>query len=213
MDTTTLDIIFEKTDNYFSNKVHEYGATPQGMDWNSTEAQELRFLQLIKLFEDDDGFSICDYGCGAGSFLGFLRKRNPSKIINYIGIDISSAMIEKAKELYDGNEDECFICGHELNETYDYIIASGIFNIMEGTNASWKEYMLDIVGEFHAHSRKGFAFNCLTKYSDAEKMKDYLYYADPLFWFDYAKRNYSKNVALLHDYQLYDFTLLVRKDI
>ena len=39
-----------------------------------------------------------------------------------------------------------------------------------------------------------------------------LYYADPLDLFDYCKRNFSKNVALLHDYRLYDFTLIVRKD-
>ncbi|MBM3138043.1 MAG: class I SAM-dependent methyltransferase, partial [Chloroflexi bacterium] len=29
--------------------------------------------------------------------------------------------------------------------------------------------------------------------------------------FDYCKVNFSKNVALLHDYKLYDFTIIVRK--
>jgi len=60
-------------------------------------------------------------------------------------------------------------------------------------------------------SIKGFAFNMLTKYSDREYMKEYLYYADPLFIFDYCKRNFSKKVALIHDYELYEFTILVRK--
>ena len=53
----------------------------------------------------------------------------------------------------------------------------------------------------------------LTKYSDKEYMRDNLYYADPLFIFDYCKRNFSKQVALLHDYGLYEFTILVKKDI
>ena len=44
-------------------------------------------------------------------------------------------------------------------------------------------------------------------------MRPYLYYADPLFLFDYCKKKYSKSVALLHDYGLYEFTILVRKDI
>jgi hypothetical protein len=57
----------------------------------------------------------------------------------------------------------------------------------------------------------GFAFNCLTSYSDAERKRDYLYYADPCALFDLCKRRYSRNVALLHDYGLYEFTLLVRK--
>ena len=50
----------------------------------------------------------------------------------------------------------------------------------------------------------------LTTYSDAEKMRPDLYYGDPTFFFDHCKRNYSRNVALLHDYELYDFTILVR---
>jgi len=40
-----------------------------------------------------------------------------------------------------------------------------------------------------------------------------LYFGDPLLYFDFCKRNFSRNVALLHDYGLYDFTILVRKDI
>jgi hypothetical protein len=59
----------------------------------------------------------------------------------------------------------------------------------------------------------GFAFNCLTAYSDAHKMQSYLYYADPCRLFDLCKRRYSRNVALLHDYGLYEFTILVRKEL
>jgi hypothetical protein len=69
-----------------------------------------------------------------------------------------------------------------------------------------------VLHHFNELSRKGFASNFLTGYSDAEKMRADLYYADPLSLFDYCKRNFSKNVALLHDYRLYDFTILVRKD-
>jgi hypothetical protein len=58
---------------------------------------------------------------------------------------------------------------------------------------------------------RGMAFNFLTKYSDAEFMRPDLYYADPCFFFDYCKKNFSKNVALLHDYKIYDFTILIRK--
>ncbi len=55
-------------------------------------------------------------------------------------------------------------------------------------------------------------FNCLTSYSDPEKKRDELYYADPCALFDMCKRRYSRQVALLHDYGLYEFTILVRSD-
>ncbi len=60
-------------------------------------------------------------------------------------------------------------------------------------------------------SEKGFSFNLLTSYSDAHLKKDYLYYANPGFWFDFCKQNFSRNVALLHDYNLYEFTIRVRQ--
>ena len=51
----------------------------------------------------------------------------------------------------------------------------------------------------------------LTSYSDADKKRDELHYADPCAIFDLCKRKYSRNVALYHDYSLYDFTIVVRK--
>jgi len=42
-------------------------------------------------------------------------------------------------------------------------------------------------------------------------MKEELFYADPLYFFDLCKKNFSRNIALLHDYYEYDFTILVRK--
>lgn len=107
-----------------------------------------------------------------------------------------------------------FIHDSKLKQTYDYIIASGIFNVSQNvTNDEWTSYMIEILEMFHEHSRKGFAFNSLTSYSDSEYMKEYLHYASPTFYFDYAKINFSKNVALLHDYGLYEFTILVRKRV
>ena len=60
-------------------------------------------------------------------------------------------------------------------------------------------------------SRTGFAFNALSLYSDPDRRRPDLYYADPLYWFDHCKRRYCRFVALLHDYPLYEFTILVRK--
>ena len=65
---------------------------------------------------------------------------------------------------------------------------------------------------FDRLSTKGFAFNLLTRYSDSELMRPDLYYADPLFLFDYCKNKYSRLVSIIHDYPLYEFTVLVRKE-
>jgi SAM-dependent methyltransferase len=205
--------IVELTDAYFSEKVEQYGATCGGVDWNSLESQRIRLEQLTRLLSQEDGetrFSICDYGCGYGYFAEYLSEKGYG--FDYTGIDVSEKMIICAKEKYGEWDNVSFIHGTEIEQDYDYIVESGIFNIRQDlSDKDWTEYMISVLEEFHKHSRKGFAFNSLTKYSDREHMKNYLYYADPLFYFDYAKTHFSKDVALLHDYGLYDFTILVRK--
>jgi hypothetical protein len=41
-------------------------------------------------------------------------------------------------------------------------------------------------------------------------MRDYLHYADPAQVLDQCLRRYSRDVALRHDYELYEFTVVVR---
>ena len=60
-------------------------------------------------------------------------------------------------------------------------------------------------------SNKGFAFNCLSSYSDLDKQSTKLFYANPLELFDVCKKKYSDNVSLIHNYGLYEFTILVNK--
>lgn len=205
--------LLKKAKYYFEDKMNQFGTTVKGLDWNSTEAQKVRFEQFAKLINDgQDRFSVCDYGCGYGDFYEFLKDRGYH--CNYTGVDIVEKAITYAEQKFDMDPEAEFIHGSKLNQAYDYIVASGIFNIQDNaSDEAWEKYILEVLEGFHVHSKKGFAFNCLTKYSDVEYMKDYLYYADPLFLFDYAKTHFSRNVALLHDYGLYDFTILVKKDV
>lgn len=123
-------------------------------------------------------------------------------------------MIQKAKQTYGNFSGAQFKASHMPWKKTDYSVASGIFNVrLKSPNGIWKKHILDTLDQMDRFSQKGFSFNCLTKYSDKEKMRPYLYYADPLFLFDFCKRKYSKNVALFHDYGLYEFTILVRKNI
>ena len=204
--------ILEQTENYFQEKRDQFGTTVKGLDWNSETAQSIRFEQLTNLLkkEREDTFSLCDYGCGYGDYFGYLQEKGYH--CKYTGMDLIQDSVSCARQKYGRNPDALFVQGAKLQETYDYIVESGIFNI-KGTvkEEEWEKYVIGILEEFNSHAKKGFAFNCLTKYSDAEYMKDHLYYADPLFYFDYAKKHFSRNAALLHDYELYDFTIIVRK--
>jgi hypothetical protein len=75
----------------------------------------------------------------------------------------------------------------------------------------WGEHVLQMLDRLWSLSTRGLAFNSLTSYSDAEKKRPELDYPDPRFLFDYCKTHFSRQVALLHDYGVYEFTMLVRR--
>jgi|SRR6185437_408552 len=204
--------IKEEVAKYYTEKVKTYGATPKGVDWNGEESQELRFKQLLKILpEDSHSFSLLDYGCGYGSMFEFMKNQYPG--FQYTGLDISQEMIDRAKNLYT-DKNATWVSSEKECGKADYVVASGIFNVkMQTDEAEWRNYIIDTLAKMDNLSSKGFSFNILTSYSDKEYMKDYLYYADPNFFFDHCKRNFSKYVALLHDYPLYEFTILVKKQI
>lgn len=202
--------ILKQVDQYYTDKIKTFGATPQGVDWNGEESQKIRFEQLLKVIHQKDTFSILDYGCGYGSMFEYM-KMHYSKF-EFTGYDVAETMIAAASKKF--GHDAVWVNQLNPQSNFDYTIASGIFNVrLQNSNEQWLSYILDTLSEMNNHSTKGFSFNLLTKYSDAPYMKDYLYYADPLFLFDFCKKNFSKNVALLHDYELYEFTMLIKKTV
>lgn len=209
MKHNNIDILTEVS-KYYTSKLEMYGETPQGVDWNGEASQTLRFEQLCKIVSTTNQFSINDLGCGYGALYDFLGHEFEN--FSYSGVDVSDSMINAAQQRYKDKNQACFFASSEPDQVADYGVASGIFNVrLNRTDEEWRTYLEATLDVLDRTSSKGFAFNCLTSYSDTDKMRDYLYYADPCVLFDFCKRKYSRNVSLLHDYGLYEFTILVRK--
>jgi SAM-dependent methyltransferase len=202
------DSILSAVERYYSTRFEEFGASARGVDWNSEETQELRFDQLARLLRDDDDYSVNDLGCGYGAFATYLVRRGST--FTYTGYELSEAMLEHARESFEGLPDVRFQAGTSMASA-DYSVASGIFNVkLAFGEEEWGAYVDATLDALAGASRKGFAFNMLTAYSDVEKRRDDLHYADPLAVFDRCKRRYASHVALLHDYPLWEFTTVVR---
>jgi SAM-dependent methyltransferase len=204
------DLVRDRVAEYYADKLQEHGATARGVDWNSAESQALRFQELLRIRDSSAPFSLNDYGCGYGALVDHLLAEGAD--FRYCGFDIAEAMVARARERHAQVPGCTFVSDETLLEPADYTVASGILNVKLGTPLSdWEDYVLDTIGRLAAVSRRGFAFNALTLYSDPDKRRADLYYADPLRLFDHCKRHFSPDVALLHDYRLYEFTILVRK--
>ncbi|PWH14913.1 MAG: SAM-dependent methyltransferase [Anaerolineae bacterium] len=204
--------VLKQLEKFFSEKVNRLGPNPQGADYNSPESQFVRFDQLIKVLPPvEQPFSLIDYGCGYGALAHYLREKGYQ--FDYQGFDISEAMIQHALQQKPADVDWKFFTSEAELVPADYTIACGVFNMkFDADNDTWRTFILELLVKIARLSHKGFAFNMLTSYSDPDRMaqRPDLYFGDPLFFFDYCKRNFSRNVALLHDYNLYDWTILVR---
>ena len=64
--------ILDPVQHYYDQKIQAHGATHRGVDWNSPESQRLRFIQLLKVIELSQPFTINDYGCGYGALAAYL---------------------------------------------------------------------------------------------------------------------------------------------
>lgn len=206
----TPDTLRDQARTYYEAKLRAHGATPAGMDWNSQASQELRFRQLARLWEDEPQAGIVDYGCGYAALATYLRGRGHHG--PYVGFDVSAEMI-RAADGHVTSLGECRVTSQRAElMASDYAVASGVLNVkQQAGDAEWASYVREIIADLAALGGRGFAFNALTLYSDADKRRPDLYYADPLELFDHCKRTYSRFVTLLHDYPLYEFTILVRR--
>jgi SAM-dependent methyltransferase len=210
----SLDKAIKTYKEYFNEKIEKHGATPQGVDYNGQEAQQIRFEQLVKVINPATPFSVIDFGCGYGALLEFLQGKNWQ--FEYYGYDMLEKMVLAGREAYKAVSNAHFT--NRVNDlpVADYLLAGSIFNNkFEAEYDEWQEMVAETLKQMNSLCKKGFSFDMLTNYSDEDRMAERpdLFFGDPLYFFNFCKRNFSRNVALLHDYGLYDFTIIVRKDI
>ena len=188
----------------------QYGDSAKGVDWNSRESQYLAFSVIHSMGIRSDS-SILDVGCGLAHFYDFLTETGYSG--SYTGVDLSARAIEHAKKrlphvnLLVGDILSDPIAA--LNQSYDFVIGSGIFTLKAETPAPvFETFIKALISKMFQLCKVGTVFNMLSSYVDYEE--DRLYYADPTRYFRLAK-SLTPHVILKHDYPAYFFTLALYK--
>lgn len=196
---------------YYSQKIQRHGPTPLGVDWPCQPTQELRFIQLLRLCDFKAPFSLNDVGCGYGALLAFLAKRHRGKKVDYLGIDLSPAMIAEARQLWKKRGETEFLVSSLPSRKADYSVASGIFNVkLDHPEALWVRFIEQTLASMRSHSHRGFAVNLLAPLAEGVPGQKELYRAAAPFWAQYCERALDSKVEVLMDYGMREYTLLVR---
>lgn len=196
---------------YYTARLAEHGPTPRGVDWNGTESQRLRHAQFLRLFAHEPQASLLDLGCGYGDFLGFLREGGHTG--HYAGWDVAAAMVEAARAQHGEGPAHSFHVGDGAGASAEYAVASGILNVKgDQPEAAWAGHVKLMIEQLARMGRRGFGFNVLSLSSDPDRRRAHLHYADPAATLRFCLDRFGRHVALLQDYGLWEFTVLVRHE-
>lgn len=193
----------------YAENLATHGLSSKSVGWKDEDSQLLRFRKLAQVIDRSGSFTVNDWGCGYGAMFGFLDGLPGVELSRYAGYDICQEMVEAAAQAVNSPRAR-FVLGSEMEEA-DYSFVSGTFNVkLQAADADWEGYVKERLEAIYAQSRRGMAFNLLTSYVDWKQ--ENLFYADPSVFFDFCKRHLSRYVTLLHDYPLYEWTILVRRE-
>jgi SAM-dependent methyltransferase len=198
--------------SYYSAKVAKFGATPLGVDWSCVPTQELRFVKLLKLCDFSSPFSCNDLGCGYGALIAYLDQRHADCAIDYVGIDLSEAMLRRARRLWRNRANVSFVLGHANPRVADYSIASGIFNVqLDQPLAIWERFVAETLDQLHRTSSRGFAVNFMKAPAGGKPDRKGLYSTQPDRWARYCADRFGSAAEVLDNYGLREYTLIVRR--
>lgn len=206
-----MNALDHTTKEFFAGKFDEHGESPEGVCYSNPKGQILRIGALVSQIEEQSGFSVADVGCGFGSLIEALFGAGKFNF-DFTGYDLVDEMIENAKERWAGDPRLSFIGGGTKSlQPADYVLASGTFNMKQDTpHDEWHDYVMSCLSDMLAATNKKLIVNFLTSYSDEEYKRDDLFYANPNAMFDWAMQQ-TGSAAILHNYGLFDFTLVVNR--
>jgi SAM-dependent methyltransferase len=211
-DGNALGSVYADVEAYYSARVARYGATPLGVDWSCQATQSMRFVQLLKICDFSTPFTLNDIGCGYGALAAFLAVRHPNAKIDYLGVDLSRAMVSRARRRFSG-PDRRFVVRKASPRIADYSVASGVMNVNCGhSRATWEGFIATILRQTRRTSRRGFSVNFVVDATQpsAEPLPDTLYRTSPQPWIRFCERELDCSVEAIDDYGMKEFTLLVR---
>lgn len=201
--------VLKKVEELYSSNIEKFGINSKAVGWNTEDCHNLRFNKLCAELPKDALITIADLGCGYGALYDYLAANNVI-VKEYHGYDISQNMLEECDKNLGGKTPLKLINSAKLQHKCDYVMASGIFNnICSANKREWFKYVLNTLDDMNEYSEKGFAFNLLTNQVDF--MREDLFYADPTFFFNLCREKYSRKVSLYHNYDLWEWTIIVSK--
>lgn len=187
-----------------------HGDTAAGALWPNEADRLTRFAVMAGVIPANPGTvpAICDFACGTGELLGYLRANAPFAF-DYVGADRSEAAIAAARRKFpdarfavvDASDAACDLSILAC----DYLVIDGLFCVkFELSYGEMWSFFVATLRRLWPYVRRGIAFNVMSKIVDWER--------DDLFHVpmdDVARLLHElagRNVRFRADYGLREYT-------
>lgn len=191
----------------YSERYHAHGYSPLTLGWNKGR-QAIRFDALTSEF-NINGKHVLDIGCGFGDLNKTLLQEASS--YSYTGIDLVSSLLEEGRLRFPGDHIrfiEANIMDFEPQDTFDYAIASGVFNHKLSKESNYL-FIEQVIVKALNMCKTGLAFDFLSDKVDYQL--EHTFHSSPEKILEIAYKH-SRNVILKNHYMPFEFSLFIFKD-
>ena len=185
----------------YSKTLETYGDTAEAVHWTSaSQCYRFKVLTEIAVLESEN---ILDYGCGKGDLYEYLHDSGFRGL--YTGFDINPELIALAEKKFPGIRFEVLDVEEKaINESFDYVLISGVFNNRISNNWS---VMTNVLKATYACASRGLAFNAVSTYVNFRQPM--MNYVSPEKCFRFCMSHLSPYVTLRHDNLPFNFAVYV----
>lgn len=202
--------------SHYERCFDQYGASPKGVDWPNGPDLEARFATLLSVLDDTPDAPppvLLDVGCGPGLLLDYLQATRRLEGIEYKGIDLSSVMVQAARERWPGQDFSVrdIVAEPLPDQSVDVVVMNGV--LTEKLSLS-HDAMVDlaqalILAAFRT-ARVGIAFNVMRTQVDWERPDLFHWGFDAVAAF--LKDRVSPHYGFRADYGPYDYAAFAWRD-
>ena len=186
----------------YSEAFEIHGDSPKSVMWPKGRQKE-RFNALMRFVPNKDKFSILDYGCGLAHLLDFLEENH--KKYDYTGCDIVDDFIQHNLNKY---KNSTFFNSHnqKIISKYDYIVVSGVFNILyTDDEIEHKNIVFETIEMLFKQTNKSLAINFMTDQVDFKSPT--AYHQNIVELYEFCYNNISRRLNIDQTYMPYEFTI------
>lgn len=197
--------------SHYESCLARFGDDCRGVDWPNAADAQTRYRIMLELIRASDPrpLTVLDFGCGVAHLLDYLQQSD-TQGIRYLGLDISPQFVELSRRKHPAHE---FVCadvlqGDAVLPAADYVVLNGVFTEKRSlTFEAMFDYMGQVLKRVFAATRRGIAFNVMSKHVDWEREDLFHVPFDRLAAF--LRAEVSRNIAFRADYGLYEYTTYV----